>query len=115
MRDRESQREISPQELTLLINEEVQNTSPERQNELLAQLLAEPGNHPSVQTAFQELLDEHDDVSISFLKIMAVIHNSPYKDLCLQYSKEGRFGIHETGIHEMGNIMTNYRQLTRQI
>jgi hypothetical protein len=115
MLDREIKREISPSELTLLINEEFQNTSPALLDEWVIKLLAEPKNHPSVRTAFQELWNEKEEPSIYFLKVMAIIHNSPFKDLCLQYSKDGKFGTQEMGIHEMGNIMTNYRQLTQQI
>jgi len=113
MRESELHREIPAGELAIIINEEMQGLSSETLDAMVQDLLSDTQNSSPFQKAFQELWSENDSDSKHQIQVMAVIHHSSYRDLCIRYSREGKFGQREPGIHDMGNIMASYRQLIK--
>ena len=107
---------VLPQFISIFINEEKQKYSPEKISAMIEALLSDPRNNKSYSKSFRELLDENSDPeAIESLQTMAVIHHSSLRDMCIQYSKDRKFGGHEAGIHNFGEIVDMYRQLTNNV
>lgn len=104
---------VLPQFISVFISEEKQKYSPERISDMVDAMLSDPRNNKSYSKSFRDLLDENSDPeAIQSLQTMAVIHHSSLRDVCIQYSKDRRFGSHEAAIHNFGEIVDMYRQLT---
>ncbi len=107
MSDFEPHRTIQPIELGVLLNLELAKKDDNEQRELIQNMLDSSPNQELVSD-YRELLD--DPESYRDIRWMAVVHSSPFRDLCIQYHKEKKLA-HVPIVHDLGNIMVSYFKL----